>query len=199
MYEQLVRRVAELERRLAEREADENAAGVFWDDLLPIPVSQAQSNQPPASTVFANNLFASEFPYNATKSLIQGWQFPHAWDEGTAISPHAHLYIPAGTTGVIRMSFAYVWTNIDEAEPAIATITGTYNKASGAASNGNAVLEFDSAAISPTGRTMSSILWAGIFRTSGDTGDTFDASVWLKSTDIHIMRDGAGSRAEYVK
>lgn len=193
-------KLAELERRLAWLERFEVYTNGY-EDLIPLPVTANKGVAAPPDVTGYNGgtLAAMEFPNNAVKAYYSGWQLPHGWDLGSAVYPHLHLFVPAGTTGDIKFVMYYSWVNINEEEGAEANVYGIRTIASGAVNNGNAMLDIDSATIDATGKTMSSILMARFVRDPADAADTFGASVWLKSIDMHIMYEGFGSRTVSAK
>lgn len=202
MINELVRRIAELEKRLEEREADENASGLFYDDNMPLTVSVGAGSSIPSFTAYnGGNLKAYEFLGTGvtTKDLAMGFQLPHSWKTGDTVYLHLHLFVPSGTTGDIKFGFNYTWISINGVEAGETTITGTKTISSGAANNGNCILAIDSSAMAGTGQGISSIIYGRLYRDPADGADTFGASVWLKSVDLHIRHDALGSRQEYVK
>ncbi|MFC1878993.1 hypothetical protein ACFLZW_03685 [Chloroflexota bacterium] len=55
------------------------------------------------------------------------------------------------------------------------------------------------AAISGTGKTLSSVLLCRIYRKAGDGSDNYDADAALLEFDIHYEVDAFGSDSEFVK
>ena len=187
------------EKRLRYLESLERSSPNVWDDLLQNSVTVGGGASAPTFSAYNGNLLAYEFLGTGvtTKDLQMAWQMPHAWKEGSDIEPHIHLYVPNdGTGGVIKFYFEYTWTNVDAEEVAATTISGTYT-VTAAAGNRHRILQATS--IVGTGKTLSSIVSARIYRNPADAADTFAASVWLKAADIHYLKDSHGSRQEYVK
>lgn len=166
------------------------------DDVYPTSVTTGSGDAAPSFTTYnagGGALKAYEFPGASTmKEMHFGFQFPHTYKAGSTITPHIHLYVPDdGTGGVIKFALEYTWTNINSTG-AISpqTVYGTITRGTDAGIANNAILTFT--AIAGTDMTYSSILMVRLSRTpTGD--DTFDASVWLKSADIHIYKDKLGS------
>lgn len=175
---------------------------IVWKDLYPSSVTIGSGGTAPSFTQYNGNLYAYEFVgTSATKQLNMGFQLNHDYKEGSDIKFHVHLYIPDdGTGGVIKMSCEYTWTNINQTGTVnTTTITGTVTRAANAGINNNAILSFDSAIISGSGKGISSVFMCRIFRDPIDNADTFGLSVWLKSADIHYQVDTLGSRQETAK
>lgn len=187
------------ERRLRVLESFERSSPNVYDDLLPNAVTVGGGASAPSFTTYNGNLRAYEFLGTGvtTKDLQIQWQLPHAWNEGSTVSPHIHLYVPNDASGgVIKFYFEYSWTNVNDVEAAASTISGTYT-VTAAAGNRHRILEI--ATIAGTGKTLSSIISARLYRNPADAADTFAASVWLKAADIHYLKDSHGSRQEYIK
>lgn len=187
------------ERRLRLLESLERLATPVWDDLLPSAVSIGGGASSPSFTAYNGNLRAYEFLGTGptTKDIQMQWQLSHSWLEGSDIEPHLHLYVPNNATGgVIKFYCEYTWVNVDGVEGAATTISGMLTIAAGAG-NLHKILQFST--VSGTGITLSSVFSARIYRNPADASDTFGASVWLKSADLHRQIDSLGSRQEYIK
>lgn len=199
--EYLQRQINDL-RDMVERAYRIEVVTSSYDDNMPLTVSVGAGASIPSFTAYnAGNLKAYEFLGTGvtTKDLTMGFQLPHSWDLETTVYLHLHLFVPAGTTGNIRFGFNYTWVSINGVEGAETTITGDLNIGDDGANIGNAILEINSSAIAGTGQGMSSIIYGRLYRNPADGADTFGASVWLKSVDLHIINDGLGSRQEYIK
>jgi len=177
---------------------------VVWDDVYPSSVTVGPGASAPAFTTYNGNLRAYEFLGTGvtTKDLNIGFQFYHSIYTGGSITlgPHLHLYIPDDATGgVIKFYMEYTWAEIGSTGALTpVTISGTVTRAANAGIANNAILSFNSAAITGS-KGISSVLMCRIYRDPADTADTFGASVWLKSADVHIPKDTQGSRQEYIK
>lgn len=172
-----------------------------FDDVYPSSVTIGSGGSAPSFTAYNGNLRAYEFLGSGatTKELNMGFQIPHSYKEGSDIIPHIHIYIPDdGTGGVIKYYCEYTWTNIDQTGTvATTTISGTITRAANAGINNNAILSFGT--VTGTGKTISSVFMCRIYRNPADVGDTFGASTWLKSADIHFECDTLGSKTATAK
>ena len=172
-----------------------------WDDLYPAPVSvYALGANAAAFTTYSGNMGGYEFVGTTLqKELLIAFQFSHAWAVGTTVYPHIHVYIPDDATGGdIKMWLEYHWDNINDTGAVSTTTTNkTITRAANAGISKNHIIAFDG--IVGTGKTISSVLSARLYRVPTDSGDTFGSSIWLRSADIHICRDTDGSRQEYIK
>lgn len=175
-----------------------NGAARVFDDILPIALYLPTGQSAPNITLIGGSgtIRAQEFPANAAgEEYNPSWQLSHRWKEGSDITPHLHLHVPASVPGgVINFQMAYTWTNKDGVPASEAIVNGSATVAPGSAANGNMILSFGP--ISAAGKLISSIFQARITRPA--TG-TFAGSVWLKSADIHMECDTVGSRSEYTK
>lgn len=171
-----------------------------WDDLLPSSVTVGSGVNAPAFTSYNGNLRAYEFVGAVqTKELNMGFQMSHTREANSSISPHIHLYIPDDVSGgVIKFGLEYTWTSINDVGAiSTNTIYGTVTRTANQGINNNAILKFPD--IVGTNKGLSSLLMCRLFRNAADSEDTFGSSVWLKSSDIHIIKDMLGSRQEYIK
>lgn len=173
-----------------------------WEDLLPSSVTIGTTGPNiPGFTVYNSNLRAYEFvgTGNQTKEIHMGFQMAHGWKLGTNVSPHLHLYV-ANTAGGGNVKFycEYTWTNIGQTGViATQTINSTITRNPNEATANN--LLFALPEINGSGKALSSMLMCRLYRIPDDTGDTYEASVWLKSADLHIEKDRDGSRQPLIK
>lgn len=172
-----------------------------FDDLLPTIANANTGGAAPNMTLMGGSgtIRAQEFANLSSAEEYQAcWQLPHGWKEGSDIVPHIHLYIPDdGTGGDIVFSMVYTWQNIDNGTMTETTVTSTaITRAANAGINGNAIASFGT--IAGTGKTISSLFSARIMRVQAGA-DTFSASTWLRSSDLHIEKDTIGSRAISTK
>lgn len=179
-----------------------NGNATVYKDLYPSSVTVNTGTNGASFTLYNGvNLYAYEFVGSGAtlKSLQLGFQLNHDYKEGSDIIPHLHLYIPDdGTGGVIKFYMNYTWTNIDSTgSVAETTVSGTITRVANAGIGNNAILSFGT--ISGTGKTISSIFMARIYRNPADVADTFGVSTWLKSADIHYLCDTCGSRTATAK
>lgn len=134
------------------------------------------------------------------KEVNIGYQLYHSYAEGSFIRPHLHIYIPTDAIGGnIRLYCEYYWSNIgDTGSPTIATLTSDIIRTANQAASLNHIASFGSD-VDGLGKTISSIVITRVYRDPSDAADTFGASVWLMSADIHIKKDTEGSRDVLVK
>ena len=175
--------------------------GVLWDDLR----FPAQALNPAgavndadidtADTTFIGTLL---FDAGSTEIIAGVAQMPHAWIEGSTISPHIHWAPTDATAGNVVWQFDY-----DIAAPN-GTFSGSYTtssitEAAGGSANGHQLAGF--ADIDMTGYTLSTIILWRISRIGGDASDTYGADARLFEFDIHYqLQSGAeGSRQEFIK
>jgi len=171
-----------------------------YDDVYPSAASVGVGANAPLITSYSGNLQAYEFVGVATlKQLTFQFQLYHSYAEGTDVFPHIHLYIPDDITGGnIKFFCEYSWSNVGDAGAiSTTTVSGTITRGASEGIAKNAVLSFDS--LTGTGKQISSILTARIYRDPSDIEDTFGSSVWLLSADVHILTNTRGSKEEFLK
>jgi hypothetical protein len=173
-----------------------------WDDLLPSSVvTLATGASAPAFTAYNGNLKAYEFVGTGPtqKEMAMGWQTAHKTKDSSTIRAHLHLYIPDDVVGgVIKFGMEYTFTSVGSIGAVTpTTIYGTVTVAANAGIQNNTILPFPY--IDNTGKGISAMLMTRVFRDPADVGDTFGASVWLKSADLHCNYDTLGSTYEYIK
>jgi hypothetical protein len=175
-----------------------------WDDQLPSSVTvNATGPNAPAFTAFNGNLKALEFIGTgpALKEIHLGFQFSHSMKLNTDIVIHLHIHIPDDVTGgVIKFYCEHTWANVSRTGVITpTTISGTVTRAANAGINNNAILAFSTRTPGANEGGISSVLMCRVYRDPTDVGDTFGASTWLLSTDVHYEKDTNGSRTTTVK
>jgi len=170
-----------------------------WDDLrapataVRLPASGFYN---PAETEYKGGIvlaFGDEASNEEEVSFL--FQMPHTYEEGTDIYPHVHWVGEDNTAGSVRWGLEYSWANIGDAFPATSTI---YIDDANGDTDVHAMASF--AAITGTGKTISSMLICRLFRNSSNAADTFTSkSAYLLEFDIHYQKDTLGSRTETAK
>ena len=123
-------------------------------------------------------------------------QLPHGYKEGTDIVPHVHWTPTDANAGNVVWQLEYSWQNVNGgAFPATTTITTT-QAASGTAWD-SLVANF--AAISGTGKQISSQLVCRLFRDPAHASDTYGFDAALVEVDFHFEVETLGSRQPFVK
>jgi hypothetical protein len=137
-----------------------------------------------------------EFSASATNMIALQVQMPHAWKEGSAISPHIHWSPETTNVGNVLWQLDYKIAGINETFPGSWT-TQAVLAPSGGVANKHLLVEF--ADIPMTGKTLSCMILMLLSRIGGDGTDTFTGLAQLNEFDIHYESDSLGSREEYVK
>ena len=84
-----------------------------YDDVYPSSVSVGVGVTAPAFLAYNGAMKAYGFVGNKNEEIHVGFQLYHSYLEGSGISPHLHLYIPAGTKGeTVIFDCEYTWANI---------------------------------------------------------------------------------------
>jgi hypothetical protein len=171
-----------------------------WDDLR----FPAQGINPPGAASDPTRSTTTgilEFSGSADNVICGVAQMPHAWKEGSAISPHLHLRFPTSAASNTRWKLEYD----------IADVGGDFTNNSGTLTDGGAItvanpenvkkhVIADFADIAMTGREVSAVvLWKISRLANSDAADNHTSAVELLEFDIHYEIDSMGSSAEYTK
>ncbi len=193
-----IRRYLEEElRRIAVAANEQFDKDIVWDDLR-FPASNLRpGSSAPDWVEFRDGIYLPGFDGGVTveEAHFQA-QMPHAWKEGSIISPHLHWStITATTAAAVVWQLDYVFANISGTFATSATtLTAT---ASCSATGVHHITEFGDITLSAG--TLSSMLVGRIFRDPGATGDSFAHDALLLEFDIHFQMDSNGSVLEYTK
>jgi hypothetical protein len=123
------------------------------------------------------------------------FQLPHSYKEGSDIYPHVHWVGEDNTSANVKWGLEYSWANVGVAFPTTTTI---YVIDANADTDVHNMASF--AAITGTGKTVSSMLICRLFRNSSSADDTYTGkSAYLLEFDLHYQIDTLGSRTETAK
>jgi len=141
-------------------------------------------------------------------------QLPHSYREGSAIEPHAHIRLLAGSDAApgqkLLLEFEYVWVNVNESAPADTTILPVnYSVTSDDVNGGNGIVSFGY--IEKPNAGISSMLscrfsritiedsWKDYWSPRGLENDNFKGMMVFLEFDFHIQKDSEGSKEPYSK
>ena len=200
----------------AEFEADGtlkfNGTAKVWDDLRgPVNAVRVGPAGAPDFSQFKDDgggstgVFAFWFDSGTEQQVYFSAQLPHTYAEGTNIEPHVH-WVSADTAGGsgtdVCWGLEYTWANINGTFGNTAIIyADEQSNGSGETITVDKHYYTDFAAISGTGKTISSMLVCRLFRDATGTGgtDDYDDDAGLLEFDFHFEIDTVGSRAEITK
>lgn len=137
------------------------------------------------------------FSGSADNTIYFTAQLKHKYKEGSDLEFHIH-YIPEdNTAGNVRWVFTHSWANIGAAFPSETTVTTIL--ATPEITDQHTLGEI-AAAITGTGKTISSVLLCSLTRTGSHGDDTYNAKdIYIAAEDFHLEMDTVGSRQEATK
>jgi len=171
---------------------------VVWDDLRFPAAGINPAGQVTPPTIDTADPFAGTllFSASATNSIAGQCQLPHAWKEGSSLSPHVHWCPTSTDTGNVYWRLEYQVSDINGTFPGAYTTLNVLDAGDGI-TNKHQVIDF--ANIDMTGSTLSCMLLWKLSRIGGDVTDTYASTARFLEFDIHYQIDGNGSRQEYIK
>lgn len=172
----------------------------FWEDLrFPATGFNPAGSTAPPGVLTTNGLLS----FSGTVDNIIGGvaQMPHAWKEGTPISPHIHLVFPTGATANTRWQLEYNIGNVD-GDFTTDSVTYTTLPVITVANPNNVarhvLADFDD--IPMAGHTISAcVLWRLTRLAASDGADDDTNACTFIEFDLHYERDSPGSSLEYTK
>lgn len=175
-----------------------------WDDIQPYYISGQGPSVAGTAQYGTTGFYWYKFTDSAAKNeeLQFSFQLPHRIVEGSDVHFHIHVVPSANGAGgnedvVFRMS--YQWVNIGGSY-STTTNTDVDTTFRVGASDGNKSVLWEPAAISGSGKTLSSDLVIILKRMSKDAAaDNYSGDIWLRYTDIHCEIDSLGSISEVSK
>lgn len=171
----------------------------YWDDVtVPGIGVKTGGSADPTWGAFKDGIYLYKFPDGSDKEVFFQVQLPHSYKEGTALEPHVHWAPSSTNAGAVLWKLEYSWANMDAAFGTSTTITGT-QAGSGVALQ-HQLCPINSAAMTGSGKTISSIVACRLYRNGADSGtDTFTGDAFLLSIDFHVEKDSLGSNANTTK
>jgi len=170
-----------------------NVDSVAWDDLRAPATGINPIGSPSPATP---NTTDGSLTFATSNVCIAWFQLPHAYKEGTDISPHIHWSKQTTNNGTVNWQMKYKWFNIGDVDPGFSSlVSATAYVPNSNTVNKQALSEW--ADISGVGKTVSSMVCLFLQRTA--SGDTYTGAANLYEIDIHYQVDSLGSRTEYTK
>lgn len=173
-----------------------------WDDLRLAGTDLRAGASAPAFTNFRGGLWLQGFVTNQVDEVHFTIQMPHAWKEGTDISPHIHwthnVLSPGNNAGVV-WKMEYSWTNIGDPFPTTNTLEAPLTWTTSPPAQYKHILTPFSADISGTGKKISSQIIGRLYRDTTDDRDTWSGIALLIELDFHYQIDSLGSDELFIK
>ena len=168
-----------------------------WDDeRIPIGGMVLSGGNQPTIGLFIGTVSTLLFAPSVLNEVFLTIQLPHRYAEGTDIIPHVHWAPINANAGDVVWGFEYEWQNVGD-QFAAPTTTITVTDACDLVGGGHQVAAFPT--VSGTGKLLSSMLCARLYRDGGNASDTYLSNVALFEFDIHYQVDARGSRQEFIK
>ena len=170
-----------------------------WDDLK-FPATAinppGQASDPDVEASSGLLLFAS----SGTELIFALAQMPHAWKEGSEISPHVHWQKTTSAAGNVAWQIRYKIASIAAVMDASWTDLGISTTPVPGTPDINTadyhmITGFDN--IDMTGETLSTCILFEVSRVGGDAADTYGADARLLEFDVHYQIDSLGSAEEF--
>jgi len=172
-----------------------------WDDLR----FPSQGINPPGAVTdpdLESTTGLWLFAAAGTETLAGIAQMPHAWKQGTDISPHVHWQKTTSASGNVYWQLDYeIVNNGDTATMAYGTTLSTTSAVAGTpdTDTANKVLISSFGTIDMSAYDISCLVVWKLSRIGGDAADTYGADARLLEFDIHYQSDSLGSVALYEK
>jgi hypothetical protein len=190
-----------LDQMIASQLGGNGPADVGVTDDLRFPASAinplGQASDPDYDSALGGWLFAA----NVEQVVSVMAQLPHAWKEGTAITPHVHWTKTTSTAGDVVWQLQYKlasigevidanWTTLTEWQPVASTPDNDLTEEHLITSFGD---------VDMSGRHISDMVLMRLSRLGGDASDTYSGEARLLEFDLHILKDSLGSAQPFTK
>ena len=171
---------------------------VGWDDMKAPATSLKVGSTAPSAD--ATNGWLT-FAHNADAFVFHQFQLPHAWKEGSFLSPHVHWMKTTSAAGEVEWQFSYKWATIGQV---VDTNFTDLTVLTPAVSDGDTAYQHALSAfadIDASGRKISDMLIVKLTRlgSSYSGSNHYTAPAALLEMDIHYQIDSFGSIQEFQK
>ena len=171
---------------------------LFWDDLK-FPATGINPPGAAADPTLNTTNGLLEFSATTTNTVAVQVQMPHAWFEGSTISPHVHWRKKTAGAGNVMWELKYEFQNIGGTFTDSPT-TATVSTASVGGNDTALVHSLSSFGdVSMRDKRISCMGLLTISRLGGDAADTYTGVAQLLEFDIHYQIDTFGSIPEFQK
>ena len=182
-----------------------------WDDLrVPVTSTKLQGSKDPHFAVAYDNaggtsqgVFTYFFDKTTEEEVYFSAQIPHRYKEGTDIIAHVHWYpVASGVSGrTVSWGLEYLWTNVGGVNGNTVIVYANDTTSEDAVLLADKHYMTNFAALSGTGKEISSMLLCRIFRDATGAGltDDYDNDAGLLEIDFHYEIDTVGSREVLTK
>jgi hypothetical protein len=170
-----------------------NGTATVYDDLM-FPFSTGKSgtaDYPPFDADSNYYTFTVDTTPAGVCIMYFQIQLPHSWKEGSTIYPHVH-YKQIGAN-IPQFRVKYRWMGIGETDKTFKWCI--LNNSTGTSNNTHQMM-YSNDGISGTNKTISSILLCQVYLYTPASGQ---ADCKAYQFDIHIEKDGLGSKKETAK
>jgi len=186
-------------------EVESTEYAVSWDDLKAPATAinpPGQASDPDRETDTGLLLFAP----SGTELVYVMMQMPHAWQEGSNISPHVHWTKTTSASGDVAWQLRHQILPIGEVGPGDWSDADLVSDPVEGTPDGDTAWEhlltsFTDIEMSDGGSNygLSTCVLFELSRVGGDAADTYGADARLLEFDVHYQIDSFGSEQEFVK
>ena len=170
-----------------------------WDDLrfAASGINPAGSTAPPTpDTVYGGLLFRGVTGNDIIAFQVQ---MPHAWKEGSAISPHVHWQKTTSASGNVRWSLSYRHAVLGAVMDSAWTVLPASTPLQTDSNTAGQHLMTPLGTIDMSGKLISHMMLCLLERTPLHADDNYGADARLLEIDFHYQIDSRGSRQQYLK
>ncbi len=164
-----------------------------WRDLVADMTARGGANSPTLA-LYSGGIYLYEFVTNDTQEVFANFHVDHDFERGTMLYPHVHFTTQSALAGVVRWGFEYTWArrNASTGQRVFPATTTSYSEFSVPANSQglHMVAELaEGAGIDGTDIEPDVMIMMRIFRDGQHANDTFDASVFGITVDLHYQAD----------
>lgn len=164
-----------------------------WADI----VSEFYTRGGPASpgvSQFIGGIYLLEFSDSDTLEAFANVHIPHAYRPGSMMYPHIHFSTTSNLAGTVRWGVEWTFARRHDSTgqitfPATSTIYIDFPIPANSANVHFVAEPAEGLGIPGTHIEVDGMVMTRVFREAGHTNDTFAASVWAITADMHIEVD----------
>jgi len=159
------------------------------DDLrVPLTTTKPGTDKPATLSDWYGNLKAYSFSGTTENEVFLTAQLPHTWETNSPISAHLHYDKGSSTlTNSVVFGIEYVWGDRSTVMTNGGITTLLFTNAMNQTSYWHHITTWPN--MDGSGQRESSIINMRLYRSPGDSADTFTDAIWVHEIDFHYYID----------
>lgn len=164
-----------------------------WADIVSDMYTRGGPSSP-SINLYKGGIYLYEFNSSDTLEVFANFHIPHSYKVGTMVYPHVHFVTTSNASGVVRWCFEYTVAKRNESGTgntfgSTTTIAVDYTIPANSADIHLVCEAPEGGGIPSTQMEVDGMILTRVYREAAHVNDTFSASVFGITCDVHIEVD----------